>query len=53
MLDRKVIQITASNRVSMDGLSISILYALCSDGTMWFLEPGDDWKQLPKIPNKI
>jgi len=57
MDERKAIQISASTFRTIDGLTISILYALCSDGTIWIFDPDPaekekHWKKLPTIPRR-
>lgn len=52
-LPRRVVQISAVNRGSLNN---DILYALCSDGTVWQFWEGvwmsKDWTKLPPIPQE-
>ena len=44
---RKIIQIETTKE---NKNNYAVVYALCNDGTVWFLEMSNDgvWKQLPK-----
>lgn len=49
-LARKIIQITSVGTKYQIGL-----YALCDDGSVWFLNEADrrDWRPIPKIPQPV
>jgi hypothetical protein len=46
MRKRKVIQICV---IPTTGESMETLYALCDDGTIWFIG-GSEWIEVPEIP---
>jgi hypothetical protein len=56
MTERKIVQIASSSCYSVQrdemGLPpiVDTVYALCSDGTLWYLKDDDDWTQLPAVP---
>lgn len=46
---RKAIHLVATPRTDGD----PDLYALCNDGTIWGLNHGGQWVQMPEIPQPI
>jgi hypothetical protein len=57
MAERKTIQISASNYETIDGVKVSVLYALCSDGTIWIFDPDpspsvEHWTKIPEVPRR-
>ncbi len=52
---RKITQITAT---AEPGSGSDLLYALCNDGTLWWIAPqisglaGNDWRRVQDIPQE-